>query len=182
MNTNKPKPEPNALLRTLKDQLETLSIPVEFQKINANQNSIFATFKVRHDLPLFLEYNFSFVPNLTVVNSGFLLLQTYVEISGLVDKKNYTHLSLAVDLVNPIIPIGSFGIFKRFDILYWKQNNFLNTGVSDEENATLILQQAVFSQEVILDFRDSLLQIIHENTPPEEALKSNKWAAIILSN
>jgi hypothetical protein len=166
----------NSLLGLLKKQ----HVSVVEEEIGEGQKSIIATFNFGStDNSIQLDYMFSFIKIHQETQMAFLNCQMFVEISGLVNSENRQDLTWMITKINTFLPIGAFGIFEQFGLLYWKQNTFLDKSLAANQNAKMILAEVIFSQNVILDFRNSLLNFLLNRKSAMDALKENKWASLM---
>lgn len=176
MNNKKIKEE--AFLNALVKKLKTSNVKTSFGSLNSSQKSVIADFDLKKMPDEKLRYMYSFIPDLLNLSPNFSNLQSFVEVSSFIGEDKLDDIMWMVNMVNPFLPMGYFGVFKRFDILYWKQNNYLDNN-NPEENAALVLSQSTFSNEVILDFRDTFLKVIYKQQTPTASLQANKWAHVI---
>lgn len=159
-------------------KLEKEGTPVKKEDIGNNQYSVAATFNVLQRVDL--EFSYNIIPDKLNLTPNFINLQSFVQISGAVFSEELQQdIRWMTSKINPFLPMGNFGLFDRFDILYWKQNNYLDALSDIDNNVSLTLAQTAFSQKVILDFRNSFIDVILKLKTSEESLRANKWASLM---
>jgi hypothetical protein len=166
------------LLETLFLRLEKEGTPVRKEDIGNNKHSVTATLNVVEGVDL--EFTYNIIPDQLNLTANFINLQSFVQISGTVSSEELQQdIRWMASKINPFLPMGNFGLFDRFDILYWKQNNYLDASSDVDNSASLIIAQTTFSQKVILDFHNSFMDVILKLKSSEESLKANKWASLM---
>lgn len=164
-----------SLLELLKEH----SVVCHEEDMGEGQKAIFASFTMGTKDPIEFDYIFNLVKSASKFEMAHYNYQSYVELSGLVNKDNEKDLAWMISKINPFLPLGSFGIFDRLGSLYWKQNTLLDKKLSSEQLSSTIIAEAVFSQSVIMDFRDTLLNFLLNRKSAEDCLRENKWSKLM---
>ena len=144
--------------------------------------SLMAQFPLEPGSDRTFDFDFSFIPDLVGSGSKYLNLQSFVQLSGEADLARCPDLLWMIAKINRYLPIGSFGVFDSLDVLYWKQNSYLDGDLDPELNTSLIMEQTQFAQRIIIDFRDTFLDVIAGRATAMDALKANKWGTVLLND
>lgn len=152
------------------------------EEIPGNQFSILASFQTKQRADVYLDFSYNIIPDNLRLTEHQINLQSFVQLNGFVAATQFEAIRWMTTNINPFLPMGSFGLFERFNILYWKQNNYLDSSRDVSENVSQIMAQTHFSQNVIMDFRDSFLDVIIHQKTAEESLRNNKWAKVIFGS
>lgn len=170
-----------AFLDALEKEIKNSGTHVEKQELPNNQYSVVGQFKTPQDPDLALSFMYNIIPDNLGLTPNQINLQTFVEINGTVAEEKFEDIRKMIAQVNPFLPIGHFGLFEKYNILYWKQNNYLDSNLENAINADLVMAQTKFSINVIMDFRLTFVDALMDVKTPEESLRDNKWASIIFA-
>lgn len=122
---------------------------------------------------------FSFIPQPVGVDSPYVNLQTYTQISDGIGPTASEGLRWLTTKLNCFLPVGFFGVFDNLGVLYWRQTHILDKAVESAINVALVEKQTAMAVGVLCDFADTLVETASGARSAAAALRANKWAPLL---
>lgn len=128
-----------------------------------------------------ISFDFRFITDLIGDEKDFSKIQTFVQIHPNASNEKCPSILWMINKINNYSPIGSFGLFEKFDLLYWKNIQMLDLNIDSEKNSSKLLTELHLAKNVIVDFIPSFNEVLNHNKEPNKVLKSNKWASVLFN-